>query len=339
MPQEIVVVGLDLAKNVFQVHAIDAQGQPVVRRQLRRAEVLKFFAKLPPCLVGMEACASAHYWGRELGALGHQVRLMPPAYVKPYVKRGKTDAADAEAICEAVTRPTMRFVAVKSEEQQAALMLHKTRDLLVRQRTMLINALRAHLGEYGIVKAQGPAGVHSLLALVQEKQDTVPDHARSALRSIVAQFHALVREIEHLEKQILDWHRHDEVSQRLATVPGIGPITASAIAATVPDASIFRSGRQFAAWLGLTPRPHSSGGKERLGGITKQGDGYLRRLLVVGATAVMRMTRKDQAKQPWLARLLTTKPAKIASVALANKTARIAWAIMSRGEVYRSAVA
>jgi transposase len=339
MSQEIVVIGLDLAKNVFQVHAIDAQGQPIVRRQLRRAEVLKFFAKIPPCLVGMEACASAHYWGREIGALGHQVRLMPPAYVKPYVKRGKTDAADAEAICEAVTRPTMRFVAVKSEEQQAALMLHKTRDLLVRQRTMLINALRAHLGEYGIVKAQGPAGVNSLLALVKEAQDAVPVHAQSALRSIVSQFHALAKEIGHLEKQILDWHRHDEVSQRLATVPGIGPITASAIAATVPDASIFRSGRQFAAWLGLTPRPHSSGGKERLGGITKQGDGYLRRLLVVGATAVIRMTRKDHAKQPWLAKLLETKPAKIASVALANKTARIAWVIMSRGEVYRSAMA
>lgn len=255
------------------------------------------------------------------------------------MKRGKTDAADAEAICEAVTRPTMRFVAVKSEEQQAALMLHKTRDLLVRQRTMLINALRAHLGEYGIVKAQGPAGVNALLTLVQEALDAIPAHARSALCSIVAQFWALVREIENLEKQILDWHRHDEVSQRLATVPGIGPITASAITATVPDASIFRSGRQFAAWLGLTPRPHSSGGKERLGGITKQGDGYLRRLLVVGATAVMRMTRKDQAKQPWLAKLLATKPAKLASVALANKTARIAWVIMSRGEVYRPVMA
>jgi len=339
MPQEIAVIGLDLAKNVFQVHAISAEGQPVIRRQLRRAEVLKFFAKLDPCLVGMEACASAHYWGREIVALGHQVRLMPPAYVKPYVKRGKTDAADAEAICEAVTRPTMRFVALKSEEQQAALMLHKTRDLLVRQRTMLINALRAHLGEYGIVKAQGPAGVSSLLALVQEALGAIPAHARSALCSIVTQFRALDREIDHLEKQILDWHRNDEVSQRLATVPGIGPITASAIAATVPDASIFRSGRQFAAWLGLTPRPHSSGGKERLGCITKQGDGYLRRLLVVGATAVMRMTRKDLAKQPWLAKLLATKPAKLASVALANKTARIAWVIMSRGEVYRPAMA
>jgi transposase len=340
MPQEIAVIGLDLAKNVFQVHAIAHDGSPVVRRQLRRAEVLKFFVKVKqPCLVGMEACASAHYWGREIGALGHEVRLMPPAYVKPYVKRGKTDAADAEAIYEAVTRPTMRFVAVKAEEQQAALMLHKTPDLLVRQRTMLINALRAHLGEYGIVKAQGPAGVTALLALVQEAQDVIPAHARSALSSIVTQFRALVREIDLLEKQILDWHRHDEVSQRLATVPGIGPITASASAATVPYASIFRSGRQFAAWLGRTPKPHSSGGKERLGGITKQGEGYLRRLLVVGATAVMRMTRKDHARQPWLAKLLTKKPAKLASVALGNKTARIAWVIMSRGEIYRPAAA
>lgn len=219
------------------------------------------------------------------------------------MKRGKSDEADAEAICEAVTRPTMRFVAVKPEEQQAALMSHKTRDLLVRQRTMLINALRACLGEYGIVKAQGPAGVTAWLALVHEAQDVIPAHARSALSSIVTQFRALVREIDLLEKQILDWHRHDEVSQRLATVPGIGPITASAIAATVPDPSIFRSGRQFAAWLGLTPRPHNSGGKERLGGITKQGEGYLRRLLVVGATAVMRMTGKDHARQPWLAKL------------------------------------
>jgi len=233
----------------------------------------------------------------------------------------------------------MRFVSVKSVKQQAALMLHKSRDLLVRQRTILINALRAHLGEFGIVKVQGPAGVNSLLALVQEAHDAEPVHAQSTLRSMVAQFRARDKEIEHLEKQILDWHHHDEVSQRLATVSGIGPITASAIAATVPDPSIFQSGRQFAAWLSLTPRPHSSGGKERLGGITKQSDGYLRRLLVVGATAVIRMAHKDHAKQPWLARLLQTKPAKIASVALANKTARIARVIMSKGEVYRSVVA
>jgi transposase len=285
----------------------------------------------------MEACASAHHWARELMAIGHEVRLMPPAYVKPYVKRGKTDAADAEAICEAVTRPTMRFVAVKSVEQQAVLMLHKSRDLMVRQRTMLINALRGHLAEYGIVTGLGAAGVVASLKALHEEQDRFPAHARSALHGIAAQLRALASEIERLEAQILDWHRNDETSRRLATIPGIGPITASAIAAAVPDASLFRSGRQFAAWLGLTPRANSSGGKERLGGITKQGDGYLRRLLVVGSTAVMRMTRKSPARQPWMAGLLERKPTKIATVALANKTARIAWAVMTRKEVYAPA--
>lgn len=284
MQQDVVTVGVDLAKTVFQVHGIDADGTVVIRRQLRRAEVVKFFSTLSPCLVGMEACASAHYWGRELIALGHEVRLMPPAYVKPYVKRGKTDAADAEAICEAVTRPTMRFVAIKTPEQQAVLMLHKTRDLLVRQRTGLINALRAHLAEYGIVSSKGPGGVTALMKILHETQERLPIHARSALHVIGAQLRALASEIDRLEVQILAWHRTDATSRRLATIPGIGPITASAIAAAVPDAKVFRSGRQFAAWLGLTPRPNSSGGKEKLGGISKQGDGYLRRLLVVGAT-------------------------------------------------------
>lgn len=339
MQQDVVTVGVDLAKNVFQVHAIGADGKVLVRRQLRRAEVLKFFSSLPPCLVGMEACASAHHWGRELLALGHDVRLMPPAYVKPYVKRGKTDAADAEAICEAVTRPTMRFVAVKSVDQQAVLMLHKTRDLLVRQRTALINALRAHLAEYGIVASKGPGGVTALVKLLHEEQEKLPAHARSALHTIGGQLRSLASEIDRLETQILAWHRNDETSRRLATIPGIGPITASAIAAAVPDASLFRSGRQFAAWLGLTPQPHSSGGKERLGGISKQGDGYLRQLLVVGATAVMRMAHKDPGRQPWLAQLLGRKPAKIATVGLANKTARIAWAVMVRKEVYAAAAA
>ncbi|AKH18673.1 IS110 family RNA-guided transposase [Sphingomonas melonis] len=337
MEQEVVTVGLDLAKNVFQVHAIGADGAVLIRRKLRRTEVIRFFAELPRCLVGMEACASAHHWARELMAIGHEVRLMPPAYVKPYVKRGKTDAADAEAICEAVTRPTMRFVAVKSVEQQAVLMLHKSRDLMVRQRTMLINALRGHLAEYGIVTGLGAAGVVASLKALHEEQDRFPAHARSALHGIAAQLRALASEIERLEAQILDWHRNDETSRRLATIPGIGPITASAIAAAVPDASLFRSGRQFAAWLGLTPRANSSGGKERLGGITKQGDGYLRRLLVVGSTAVMRMTRKSPARQPWMAGLLERKPTKIATVALANKTARIAWAVMTRKEVYAPA--
>ena len=339
MKQEVVTVGVDLAKNVFQVHAINVYGKVLVRRQLRRAEVLKFFAALPPCLVGMEACASAHHWGRELLALGHDVRLMPPAYVKPYVKRGKTDAADAEAICEAVTRPTMRFVAVKSIDQQAVLMLHKTRDLLIRQRTALINALRAHLSEYGIVTAKGPGGVTALIKLLHEGQETLPVHARSALHGIGSQLRSLASEVDRLEAQILAWHRADDTSRRLATIPGIGPITASAIAAAVPDASLFRSGRQFAAWLGLTPRANSSGGKERLGGISKQGDGYLRKLLVVGATAVMRMARKDPSRQPWLAQLLERKPVKIATVGLANKTARIAWAVMTRKEVYAAAAA
>jgi len=265
------------------------------------------------------------------------VLLMPPAYVKPYVKRGKTDAADAEAICEAVTRPTMRFVAVKTTEQQAVLMLHKTRDLLVRQRTMLINALRAHLAEYGIVTSKGPGGVNALLRTLHDAQDHLPAHASSALHSIGSQLRSLTGEIDRLEKQILAWHRVDATSRRLSTIPGIGPITASAIAAAVPDVSLFRSGRQFAAWLGLTPCAHSSGGKERLGGISKQGDGYLRRLLVVGATAVIRMTRKNAKGEGWLVRLLERKPAKITAVALANKTARIAWAIMMRGEGYVAA--
>ncbi len=339
MQQDVVTVGVDLAKNVFQVHAIGADGKVLVRRQLRRAEVLKFFSALPPCLVGMEACASAHHWARELIALGHDVRLMPPAYVKPYVKRGKTDAADAEAICEAVMRPTMRFVAVKTPEQQAVLMLHKTRDLLVRQRTGLINALRAHLAEYGIISSKGPGGVTVLMKVLHEAQARLPAHARSALHTTGSQLRALASEVDRLEAQILAWHRADDASRRLATIPGIGPITASAIAATVPDATMFRSGRQFAAWLGLTPRPHSSGGKEKLGGISKQGDGYLRRLLVVGATAVMRMARKDAARQPWAAQLLTRKPVKIATVALANKTARVAWAVMARNEVYAAAAA
>ena len=339
MQQDVVTVGVDLAKNVFQVHAISADGRVLVRRQLRRGEVLKFFTSLPPCLVGMEACASAHHWGRELLALGHDVRLMPPAYVKPYVKRGKTDAADAEAICEAVTRPTMRFVAVKSVDQQAVLMLHKTRDLLVRQRTALINALRAHLSEYGIVTSKGPGGVAALMKLLHEGQEKLPAHAQSALHTIGAQLRSLASEVDRLEAQILAWDRGTDTSRRLATIPGIGPITASAIAAAVPDASLFRSGRQFAAWLGLTPRPHSSGGKERLGGISKQGDGYLRKLLVVGATAVMRMARKDATRQPWIAQLLERKPVKIATVGLANKTARIAWAVMARKEVYAAAAA
>jgi transposase len=267
--------------------------------------------------------------------LGHIVKLMPPAYVKPYVKRGKTDAADAEAICEAVTRPTMRFVAVKTIEQQSALMLHKVRDLLVRQRTMLINALRGHLAEFGIIAAKGPAGVKAVMGAYRRIKNTLPEVADNALRTLVDQLTRLGEEIQQAEARIIAWHRQSEVSRRLATIPGIGPITASAIAAAVPDASLFRSGRQFAAWLGLTPRAHSSGGKERQRGISKQGDGYIRRLLVVGATAVIRFARRDNPGRTWASALLGRKPARVVSVALANKTARIAWALLVHNECYR----
>jgi transposase len=282
----------------------------------------------------MEACATAHYWARELAKLGHTVRLMPPAYVKPYVKRGKTDAADAEAIAEAVTRPTMRFVAVKSAEQQAVLMLHKVRDLLVRQRTMLINALRGHLAEFGIIAARGPGGVTAAIVALHEMQDSMPVLARVALHGLVDQLRIVRDEVVKVEKRIVAQHRANDASRRLATIPGIGPITASAIAAAVPDATLFKSGRQFAAWLGLTPRTHSSGGKERLVGITKQGDGYIRRLLVIGATAVIRLARRDNASKAWAAKLLERKSARLVSVALANKTARIAWALLARNQSY-----
>jgi transposase len=309
-------------------------GHVLLRKQLRRGDVLQFFAGLSPCLVGMEACATAHHWARELAKLGHAVRLMLPAYVKPYVKRGKTDAADAEAIAEAVMRPTMRFVAAKTAEQQAMLMLHKVRNLLVRQRTMLINAMRGHLAEFGIVAARGPSGVTAAIAALHEAQDSLPELARVALHGLVNQRRVVRGEIVKVEKRIVAQHRADDASRRLATIPGIGPITASAIAAAVPDATFFKSGRQFAAWLGLTPRTHSSGGKQRLVGITKQGDGYIRRLLVIGATAVIRLARQDNASKAWAAKLLERKSARLVSVALANKTARIAWALLARNQSY-----
>jgi transposase len=330
----IATIGLDLAKNVFQIHGIDAEGRVVVRRRLRRGELIGFFASLPPCLVGMEACASSYFWAREISAVGHIVKLMPPAYVKPYVKRGKTDAADAEAICEAVTRPTMRFVAIKSAEQQAVLMLHKAREILVRQRTMLINAIRAHLAEYGMIAAQGPGGLATLLAVFEENDGHLPAFAREAIAGLIDQCQHAQHQIAALETKILAWHRTNSASRRLATIPGVGPITASAIAASVPDASIFRSGRQFAAWLGLTPRAHSSGGKDRPTGISKQGDGYVRRLLVLGATAVLRYARQDNASKVWAAKLIAGKRPKVVAVAMANKTARIAWALLVRNEVY-----
>ncbi|WP_291843546.1 IS110 family transposase [Maricaulis sp.] len=331
----VTTIGIDLAKSVFQLHGVDAQGAVVFRRKLRRGGVLDFLRDLPVCLIGLEACATAHFWAREIGALGHEVRLIPPAYVKPYVKRQKNDAADAEAICEAVTRPSMRFVPVKSEARQGVMMLHRTRDILMRQRTMLLNAIRAHLAEFGIITAQGPHKLAVLLDTLDE--DRLPAIARSALTSLAAQLDSLAAEIRTLERQLMAWHRTDETSQRLETIPGVGLITATAISASIPDPSVFKTGRQFAAFLGLVPRQNSSGGKERLGRISKMGDGYLRRLLVVGATSVIRRVGTNtSATGEWVRRLLERKPARVATVAMANKTARIAWAVLARSETYRA---
>jgi len=335
---QITTIGLDIAKNVFQVHGIDAAEKVVVRKQLRRAQVMKFFAALPPCLVGMEACGSAHYWGRELSKLGHQVRLMPAKDVKAYVKRNKNDAADAEAICEAVRRPTMRFVQVKSAEQQGQLMQHRTRDLLIRQRTQAINALRAHFAELGIVAARGREGLKKLLEIIADKEDErLPLDARASLIVLAAQLQALQTMIGTIERRIIAQHRANEASKRVASIPGIGFLGASAITATVTDASAFRSGRDFAAWIGLVPRQDSTGGKQKLGPISKQGDRYLRRILIVGAHAILRLAKKSPQNYPWLAQLLARRPFKVVAVALANKMARIAWAILCRGGTYHEA--
>jgi transposase len=334
---QITTIGLDIAKNVFQVHGIDAAEKVVIRKQLRRGQVLKFFAALPPCLVGMEACASAHYWARELTKLGHEVRLMPAKDVKAYVKRNKHDAADAEAICEAVRRPTMRFVAVKSAEQQGQLMQHRTRDLLMRQRTQTINALRAHMAELGIVAAQGRDGLKQLLTIIADEKDArLPIDARASLIVLAAQLQALQTMIGSIERRLLVQHRANEASKRLESVPGIGTIGASAIAATVTDPNAFRSGRDFAAWIGLVPRQDSTGGKHKLGPISKQGDRYLRRILVVGAHSVLRRAKQNPEKYPWLAQLLARRPFKVVAIALANKMARIAWALLASGGRYRA---
>jgi transposase len=335
---QIKVVGLDIAKHVFQVHAADSDGRPVAQVRLRRAQVLEYFRSLPPCLVGIEACATAHHWARELTALGHNVRLMPPSYVKPYVKRNKTDAADAEAIAEAVTRPTMRFVSIKSAESQAMLMLHRARELLVRQRTMLATALRAHLAEFGII---APQGIHRVEKLAVHVHDpAVPPLAREVLMQIVGELASIWQRIDALEVKLVALHRTNEVSRRLASIPGVGPITAMAIANTVTDASAFRSGREFAAWLGLTPKSHSSGGKDRLGRITKRGDRYIRHLLYVGAGNAIRFARARAATgEAWIRNLQERRPAKVVIIALANKMARIAWALMKGGESFRSPAA
>ena len=333
---EVITIGVDLAKNVFQVHGVDAEGAVLIRRQLRRRQVLPFFEKQPPCLIGMEACATAHHWAREITALGHEVRLMPPRYVKPYVKRNKNDAADAEAICEAVTRPTMRFVAVKSAERQSLLMLHRTRELMVRQRTMLVNALRAHMAEFGVVARAGLPQVKELLATIADEEDQrIPPLARTCLKGLARQLLSLEGEIVAAEKRIYAWHRTNEDSRRLESTPGIGPITASALVASITDPQVFKSGRMMAAWIGLVPRQNSTGGKERMGGISKQGDQYLRWLLVAGAMTVIRHAKRRGTTDPWLANIIADKPTKVAAVALANKNARVAWVLLRHGGTYQ----
>jgi len=339
--QTITTIGFDIAKSIFQVHCVDAEGKVILRRQLKRRYVLAFFQKLPPCLVGIEACASAHHWSRELTALGHTVRLMPPAYVKPYVKRHKNDATDAEAICEAVARPNMRFVATKTPEQQSCLTLHRTRHLFIRQQTSVINAIRAHLAEFGIVAPVGRNGVEQLLSVAADSNDKrLPEFARACVVALGAQLRMLKAQILQFDRMITAWHRSSEASRRLDDIPGVGPALATALIASIADPKAFRSGRNFSAWIGLVPKQNSSAGKDRLGNISKRGDRYLRSLFTTGALAVIRYAKIHGTRhRPWLTALLARRPTKVAAIALANKIARMAWAMMAKGERYKEPAA
>jgi len=330
-----IMIGLDIAKSVFQVHGIDEAGTVVHRRRLRRSQLEAFFGKLAPAVVGMEACGTAHHWARRLQSLGHEVRLMAPAYVKPYVKRNKTDSRDAEAICEAMQRPTMRFVAVKSVDQQAVTGLHRARALLVRQRTMTANQLRGLLAEFGVVAPQGTRGLRSLIEALPEAS-AVPPLIVEALVRLARQWEAFDADIAALDRRIVAAVRDNEAARRLMEIPGVGPISASAILATVGDARQFRSGRGLAAWLGLTPRQHDTANKRRSGGISKQGERHIRTLLILGASAHLRHEPHRKTRDPWLTGLMARRPVKVAAVAQAAKTARIIWALLTRGERYRA---
>lgn len=333
---EIATIGVDVAKNVFQICGMDASGNVVLRRRMRRAGVAEFFARQSRCVVGMEACASSHHWARLIQSLGHDVRLVPPQYVKAYVKRNKNDAADAEAICEAVLRPTMRLVPIKTEEQQAVLSLHRVRDLLSRQRVMLINALRGHCAEFGVVAPAGVEKADYLVAVVRDEADSrLPAEARSALVAVVAHLEATEAQMREVTARLTTWRRQSEVCRRLETIPGIGPLTSSAIVAAVANPGRFRSGRDFAAWLGLTPRQNQSGDHDRLGPISKRGDTYLRRLLIHGGRGVVsRMRSVSTEATEWVRGLLERRHFNVAVVAMAAKIARIAWALLVRGGVY-----
>lgn len=335
--EQIIRIGMDTSKHVFQLHGVNAAEEVVLRKKLRRKEMVAFFEKVPTTVIAIEACGGSHHWARLLRSLGHEVKLIPPQYVKPYVKRGKNDAADAEALCEAMSRPTMRFVPVKTADSQAALMLIGMRDRLIRSRTQLTNAIRGYAAEFGLTAGKGTCKVEPLLERIAT-DEMLPELARDLFALHAREFAQLQVEIEKVEARLMAWHRADECSRRLTKIPGVGPIGASMMVMKTPAPETFRSGRHFAAWLGLTPKDHSTAGKVRLGVITRAGDEHLRRVLVAGATALLRHVREGRGKNvsPWVLDLLKRKPPKLVAVALANKIARVAWKLMATGEKYKA---